>query len=187
MLSCAPGAGECSVTSGCGTLPAGRLPRHRLLQAQRILRRGPYSSSCRGRIVEDGTPPSMHGNSHHSFLMCVNKSRTSPSVGVNPRWSPKASLTSMLCLLAVLLSPPCAHCQEQEDIKGAPAEPTDAQEIREQIAAVEKLRPMLPDRGAALYFLAAAKQHLGETREALALLKECIVLQEGFDPSGEPA
>jgi len=40
--------------------------------------------------------------------------------------------------------------------------------------------------GAALYFLAAAKQHLRETREALALLKECLALQEGFDPSGDP-
>ncbi len=68
-----------------------------------------------------------------------------------------------------------------------PAEPTDAQEVREQIAAVEKLQHSLPDRGATLYFLAAARQHLRETREALALLKECIALQEGFDPSGEPA
>src|SRR4029077_17039712 len=79
------------------------------------------------------------------------------------------------------------RCQDQEEIKGAPAEPSDAQEIREQIAAVRKLEPTLPDRGAALYFLAAAKEHLRETREALALLKECLALQEGFDPSGEPA
>jgi sugar lactone lactonase YvrE len=93
----------------------------------------------------------------------------------------------LLCFATLLLVPPLASAQDQEEIKGAPAEPTDAQEIREQIAAVQKILPTLPDRGAALYFLAAAKQHLGETREALALLKECIALQEGFDPSGEPA
>jgi len=93
----------------------------------------------------------------------------------------------ILSLAGVLLVPPLAYSQDQEEIKGAAAEPTDAQEIREQIAAVTKILPTLPDRGAALYFLAAAKQHLGETREALALLKECIALQEGFDPSGEPA
>lgn len=93
----------------------------------------------------------------------------------------------ILSIAGVLLVPPLARSQDQEEIKGAPAEPTDAQEIREQIAAVQKILPTLPDRGAALYFLAAAKQHLGETREALALLKECIALQEGFDPSGEPA
>jgi sugar lactone lactonase YvrE len=93
----------------------------------------------------------------------------------------------LLCFAALLLVPPLACAQDQEEIKGAPAEPTDAQEIREQIAAVQKILPTLPDRGAALYFLAAAKQHLGETREALGLLKECIALQEGFDPSGEPA
>lgn len=67
-----------------------------------------------------------------------------------------------------------------------PAEPDDAAEVREQIATVEKLMPALPDRGAALYFLAVSKQHLHETREALALLKDCIGLQEGFDPSGDP-
>jgi sugar lactone lactonase YvrE len=97
------------------------------------------------------------------------------------------SILMILCFAGVLFFPPLAYSQDQEKIKGAPAEPTDAQEIREQIAAVQKILPTLPDRGAALYFLAAAKQHLGETREALALLKECIALQEGFDPSGEPA
>jgi hypothetical protein len=80
-----------------------------------------------------------------------------------------------------------AHAQDQEEIKGAPAELADAQEIRAQIAAVEKLQPKFPDQGAALYFLAAAKEHLRETREALDLLKKCLALQEGFDPSGDPA
>ena len=98
-----------------------------------------------------------------------------------------SSFLTILCLMAVFSVAPFARSQDQEEIKGAPAEPTDAQEIREQIAAVQKLQPTLPDRGAALYFLAAAKQHLRETREALAFLKECVALQEGFDPSGEPA
>jgi sugar lactone lactonase YvrE len=80
-----------------------------------------------------------------------------------------------------------AHAQDQEEIKGAPAELADAQEIRAQIAAVEKLQPKFPDQGAALYFLATAKEHLRETREALDLLKKCLALQEGFDPSGDPA
>jgi len=75
---------------------------------------------------------------------------------------------------------------QQEQTKGIAAEPDDAAEVREQIAAVEKLMPSLPDRGAALYFLAVSKQHLHETREALALLKDCVALQEGFDPSGDP-
>jgi hypothetical protein len=79
------------------------------------------------------------------------------------------------------------QAQDQEEIKGAPAELADAQEIRAQIAAVEKLQPKFPDQGAALYFLAASKEHLRETREALDLLKKCLALQEGFDPSGDPA
>ncbi|HYL61502.1 MAG TPA: hypothetical protein VE077_02695 [Candidatus Methylomirabilis sp.] len=80
-----------------------------------------------------------------------------------------------------------ARAQEQDEVKGAPAEPADAKQVREQIAAVVKLQPTLPDRGAALYFLAAAKQHLREDRDALALLKDCLALREGFDPSGDPA
>ncbi len=96
------------------------------------------------------------------------------------------SLLAGLCLLTFLLMPSAALGQDPEEIIGAPAEPADAQEIRDQIAVVEKLQHALPDRGAALYFLAAAKEHLRETREALELLKECLALQEGFDPSGDP-
>jgi SMP-30/gluconolaconase/LRE-like protein len=94
------------------------------------------------------------------------------------------------CLVAALLSLPyTAYSQEKEkeQIKGVLAEPADAADVREQIAAVEKLKPVVPDRGAVLFFLSTAKQHLGETREALELLKECLKLREGFDPSGSPS
>ena len=93
-------------------------------------------------------------------------------------------------LLAAILSLPLttySQEKEKEQVKGMPAEPADAAEVREQIAIVEKLKPVVPDHGAVLYFLSTAKQHLGETREALALLKECLALREGFDPSGDPA
>lgn len=97
------------------------------------------------------------------------------------------SLFLTSCLAAALPSLPLiAHSQEKEkeQIKGVLAEPDDAAEVREQIAAVEKLKTVVPDRGAVLFFLSTAKQHLGETREGLALLKECLALREGFDPSG---
>jgi hypothetical protein len=80
-----------------------------------------------------------------------------------------------------------AQEKEKEQIKGVPAEPTDAEEVRAEIAIVEKLKAVVPDRGPVLYFLAAANQHLGETRKALGLLKECVTLREGFDPSSDPA
>ncbi len=90
---------------------------------------------------------------------------------------------SLLFCLLFFLTPASA----QEETKGAPAEPDNAAELRARIASVEQLMPKLPDRGAALFFLAAWKQRLGKTREAIELLKECVALQEGFDPSGEPA
>jgi hypothetical protein len=76
------------------------------------------------------------------------------------------------------------HAQQENETRGAPAETTDAPEIRDQIQYVEGLLPKFPDRGAALYFLAVARQHLGQTLPALQNLKECLELQEGFDPSG---
>jgi hypothetical protein len=76
--------------------------------------------------------------------------------------------------------------QKEDEVRGAPAEPDDAAEVRAQIAAVETLLPTYVDRGAALYFLAAARMHLGETREAIDLLQQCLALEEGFDPSGGP-
>jgi hypothetical protein len=94
------------------------------------------------------------------------------------------------CLVTNLsILPHTAYSQEKEkeQIKGVLAEPADAAEVREQIAVVEKLKPVVLDRGAVLYFLSTAKQHLGETREALELLKECLKLREGFDPSGSPS
>jgi len=97
------------------------------------------------------------------------------------------SLFLASCLIATLPSLPFpAHSQEKEkeQIKGVLAEPADAAEVREQIAVVEKLKTVVPDRGAVLFFLSTANQHLGETREALELLKECLKLREGFDPSG---
>src|SRR5882672_3937187 len=100
------------------------------------------------------------------------------------------SLFLASCLIATLPSLPFpAHSQEKEkeQIKGVLAEPADAAEVREQIAVVEKLKTVVPDRGAVLFFLLTANQHLGETREALELLKECLKLREGFDPSGSPS
>lgn len=91
---------------------------------------------------------------------------------------------------AVLLGAPHpAHSQEKgkEQVKGVPAEPTDAAEVREQIALLEELEPAVPDRGVVPFLLAIEKQHLGETREALELLKKSLATREGFDPSGDPA
>ena len=109
------------------------------------------------------------------------------ATALNVRFLSLSGGLTVLLLLAGLLTPSVTRAQDQEEIKGVPAEPTDALQIREQIAAVQKLQATLPDHGAPLYFLAVAEEHLRETLEPLALLKECLALQEGFDPSGDPA
>jgi sugar lactone lactonase YvrE len=106
---------------------------------------------------------------------------------MNRRTSPFAFSVLLLVLTEFLALPSALRAQEQEQVKGTFAEPADAAEVRAQIATVEKLKSVVPDRGAVLYFLSTAKQHLGETLEALTLLKKCLALREGFDPSGSPA
>jgi hypothetical protein len=96
------------------------------------------------------------------------------------------SLLRLLFAATLLSLPTMAQETGQDEVRGAPAEPSDAQDTRAQIAAIEKLQSHFPDRGAILYFLSAAHQHLGETLEATKLLKECIALGEGFDPSSDP-
>lgn len=128
----------------------------------------------------------MLGNSHRRLPKPAAKLRLR-STAMHFRCFFLLKWLALLVLLATLFPPPSAHSQEQEEIKGVPAEPADAQQIRDQIAAVERLQPTLPDHGAALYFLAVAKERLRDSLGALALLKECLALEEGFDPSGDPA
>ena len=100
-------------------------------------------------------------------------------------WCSKIFGSLLLVFTITFLSAPAVFSQEEE-VRGVPAEPADAEETRAQIAILEKLQLHFPDRGAALYYLAAAHQHLGESLEAIKLLKECVALSEGFDPSGDP-
>jgi hypothetical protein len=101
-----------------------------------------------------------------------------------PRRRPPNALLSALFLLGAVLVPPAsAQSVDQSQVRGAPA---DADEVRAHIVSIEKALPQLPDRAAALYILAVDHQHLGDTLAALKLLKECINLHEGFDPSGSP-
>ncbi len=100
------------------------------------------------------------------------------------RWS-FALCVFVLASSAMLRSFAWEQSSQQAEVKGTPAEPTDAAEVRQQIAVAEKLDKVVPDHGAVLYFRAVALQHLGETLEALKLLKECVNLHEGFEPGGE--
>jgi hypothetical protein len=65
-----------------------------------------------------------------------------------------------------------------------PSAPADDPQVRSQIAQLEQLLPHTSDRGAALFLLAKQYTGLGDLPKAFSLLKECILLDEGFDPSG---
>lgn len=95
----------------------------------------------------------------------------------------------ILILAAGLCTPSTSYSQEKEkeQVKGVLAEPTDAAETREQITQLEELQSVVPSRAAVPFLLSIAKLHLGETREAIELLKKSMAMKEGFDPSGDPA
>ncbi len=65
--------------------------------------------------------------------------------------------------------------------------PPDAAVVRAEVQEIETSLSKIPDRGAALFLLARRYAHLGELQKALALLKECVALDEGFDPADSPA
>src|SRR5579883_2179169 len=94
---------------------------------------------------------------------------------------PRAGLIRASLLALFLVLPAFSRAQQADEVKGAPAEPADAAEVRSEIALAERLQSSVPDRGAVLYFLATRKQHLGETYDAMKLMKECVALREGFE------
>src|SRR5258708_15422408 len=65
--------------------------------------------------------------------------------------------------------------------------PPDAEVVHAEVQKIEYSLSQIPDRGAALFLLAKRYAHFGEVQKALALLKECIALDEGFDPADSPA
>jgi len=66
--------------------------------------------------------------------------------------------------------------------------PSDiSQRLNAEIKTLEAILPHAPDRGAALFLLAHDYARLGEHAKALDLLKQCLALDEGFDPAGDKA
>jgi hypothetical protein len=68
-----------------------------------------------------------------------------------------------------------------------PAAMVESHRLREETKALEQMLPRLADRGAALFLLSHDYARLGETAKALDLLKQCVALDEGFDPAGDKA
>jgi hypothetical protein len=92
-----------------------------------------------------------------------------------------------LGISSLLLCAAAACAQDEDALRGAPAERTDAQQIRSQMKAVESLLGKTTDRGAVLYVVAVSHGMLGEVLPAIDQLQQCVALKEGFDPSKDRA
>lgn len=91
----------------------------------------------------------------------------------------------IVCGMGSSVAPQSIPTASQQGPAGGSGQPADVQSVRAEIRAVENVVPKIPDRGAALFLLARQYAHLGELQKALALLKECVALDAGFEP--EPA
>ena len=67
-----------------------------------------------------------------------------------------------------------------------PAAPAQGAAVRAEIQRAELASQQIPDRGAFLFFLAKSYARLDDKQKALALLKQCLALDEGFDPDDYP-
>ena len=105
--------------------------------------------------------------------LAVTAALLAPSVCLAP-WSAQSTSTG---------SPQA----QQAGQDAPPAEVGDPQRLRDEIKIVEGLLPRLADRVAAWYLLAHHYARLGDSAKALELLKQCIALDEGFDPTDQPA
>ncbi len=63
-----------------------------------------------------------------------------------------------------------------------PALPSDAVEVEQEIQQLEAMLPQVPDRGPVLFLIAHEYAHLGRMDKALSRLRDCLALDEGFDP-----
>lgn len=62
--------------------------------------------------------------------------------------------------------------------------PSAEDHFRPIIQRIERMLPTLADRGAGLFALARLYAQVGDTQKAIALLKESLVTDQGFDPGG---
>jgi hypothetical protein len=96
-----------------------------------------------------------------------------------------AIVFGLICLQANVQSQTQTAAPLQASTAPAQTSPTTASR-RAEIPKIEEALPKIPDRGAALFLLARRYTQIGEPQKALALLKECIALDEGFDPGDSP-
>lgn len=86
-----------------------------------------------------------------------------------------------------ILVPPTLIAQQNSATPAPEISREDTARYQADICRIEEALPKVADRGAALFILAARRARLGQAPEALAALKECVSLDEGFDPTESKA
>src|SRR3984893_9208419 len=107
--------------------------------------------------------------SRKCFITFLNTTAQTERSDSNPRLQPRCLRSSHTSLL------------RRKVASGVPP-PPDVSPVEQEIQQVESMLPKLLDRGAALFLLAHDYARLGNLARGFSLLKECMSVDEGFDP-----
>lgn len=91
--------------------------------------------------------------------------------------------TSFLRISVAVFLLSVVYAAAQQENPSTPPNPA----VRTEIATTEAVLPKLADRAAGQYLLATDYAALGDSEKALALLKQAVESDEGFDPSADRA
>jgi sugar lactone lactonase YvrE len=89
--------------------------------------------------------------------------------------------------LVVIFAAACGACSIAlaASASGTQSSSRDLVAVRAEIRRVEEARPRIADRGAPLYMLAWLYVEIGDLQRARTALKECVALDEGFEPGAD--
>jgi hypothetical protein len=94
-------------------------------------------------------------------------------------------ISLLCCALSSAIAFPLAGLGQQTPTPSNPVS-TETATRRVEIQKVEGSLSKIADRGAALFFLSRRYAQIADLDKALSLLKECVGLDQGFDPSELP-
>jgi hypothetical protein len=99
-----------------------------------------------------------------------------------------AIIAALIMTCAVAWRTLSVAAQESVSQQTSAAVPSSvAERLKREVKTLESILPRAVDRGAVLFLLAHDYARLGEQAKALDLLKQCVALDDGFDPAGDKA
>jgi hypothetical protein len=122
---------------------------------------------------------------NHIQMLCLRISEQTLAINLGNRPQHRGNGSRLLSYLLSIVATPLISFARQAPTPPNSVSPDNAMR-RAEIQKVEESLPKIADRGAGLFFLARRYAQVGDFDKALSMLKECIRLDQGFDPGDLP-